>query len=61
MGRLARQRYTITALVDELAERAEQRVTVRLPSRALKCYYDAECLGYGITISAPPESCPDID
>jgi hypothetical protein len=43
MGRLARHRgYTITALVEELVERAEQRVTERLPSRALKGYYDAE-------------------
>jgi adenylylsulfate kinase-like enzyme len=43
MGRLARHRgYTITALVEELVERAEQRVTARLPSRALKAYYDTE-------------------
>jgi hypothetical protein len=34
--------YTITDLVEELAERAERRVTARLPSRALKAYYDAE-------------------
>jgi hypothetical protein len=41
MGRLARHRgYTITALVEELVERAERRVTARLPSRALKAYYD---------------------
>jgi hypothetical protein len=59
MGRLARHRgYTITALVEELVERAERRVTARLPSRALKAYYDAEYLGYSITISAPPEPCP---
>jgi hypothetical protein len=43
MGRLARHRgYTITALVEELVERAERRVTARLSSRALKAYYDAE-------------------
>ena len=43
MGRLARRRgYTITALVEELVERAERRVTARLPSRALKAYYDTE-------------------
>jgi hypothetical protein len=43
MGRLARHRgYTITALVEELVERAERRVTARLPPRALKAYYDAE-------------------
>jgi hypothetical protein len=43
MGRLAHHRgYTITALVEELVERAERRVTARLPSRALKAYYDAE-------------------
>jgi macrodomain Ter protein organizer (MatP/YcbG family) len=43
MGRLARHRgYTITALVEELVEPAERRVTARLPSRALKAYYDAE-------------------
>jgi hypothetical protein len=41
MGRFARNRsYTITALVEELAERAEQRVTARMPSRALKGYYE---------------------
>jgi predicted DNA-binding ribbon-helix-helix protein len=39
MGRLARHRgYTITALVEELVERAERRVTARLPSSALKTY-----------------------
>jgi hypothetical protein len=44
MGRpLARHRsYTITDLVEELVERAEWRVTARLPSRALKAYYDTE-------------------
>ena len=43
MGRLARHRgYTITALVEELVERAERQVTTRLPSRALKAYYDTE-------------------
>jgi hypothetical protein len=43
MGRLARRRgYTITALVEELVERGERRVTARLLSRALKFYYDAE-------------------
>jgi hypothetical protein len=41
--RLARHRgYTITALVEELVERAERRVTAKLPSRALKAYYDTE-------------------
>jgi hypothetical protein len=55
MGRLVRHRgYTITALAEALVERAEQRVTARLASRALKGDYDAECLGYGITTSAPP-------
>jgi uncharacterized PurR-regulated membrane protein YhhQ (DUF165 family) len=34
--------YTITDLVKELVERAEWRVTTRLPSRALKGCYDAE-------------------
>jgi hypothetical protein len=35
IGRLACHRsYTITALVEELVERAERRVTTRLPSRA---------------------------
>jgi hypothetical protein len=34
--------YTITALVEELVERAERRVTARLPSRALKADYDTE-------------------
>jgi hypothetical protein len=44
MGRFARNRgYTITALVEELAERAEQRVTARMPSRALKGYYEPPC------------------
>jgi hypothetical protein len=43
MGRLARHRgYTITALVEELVERAERQVTARLSPRALKAYYDAE-------------------
>jgi hypothetical protein len=43
MGRLASHRgYTITAIVEEPAERAEQRVTAGLPSRALKAYYDRE-------------------
>jgi hypothetical protein len=43
MGRLARHRgYTLTALVEELVERAERRVTARLPSRALKAYYDTQ-------------------
>jgi hypothetical protein len=43
MGRLARHRgYTIIALVEELVERAERRVTARLPSGALKAYYDTE-------------------
>jgi hypothetical protein len=34
--------YTITTLVEELVERVERQVTARLPSRALKAYYDAE-------------------
>jgi hypothetical protein len=43
MGRLARHRgYTITALDQELVEHAERRVTARMPSRALKAYYDVE-------------------
>jgi hypothetical protein len=43
MGRLANHHgYTITALVEALAERAEQRVTARLASRALKAHCDAE-------------------
>jgi hypothetical protein len=52
--------YTITALVKELVERAERWVTPRLPSRAFKPYYDAEGLGYGITMSTPPEPCPSV-
>jgi hypothetical protein len=40
---LARQSgYTITSLIEKLIERPERRVTARLPSRALKAYYDAE-------------------
>jgi hypothetical protein len=50
--------YTITNLVEELVERAERRVTARLPSRPLKPYYDAEGLGYGIALSTPPKSGP---
>jgi hypothetical protein len=47
MGRLACQGgYTITALVEELVERAEWRETARLPSRVLKVYYDAGWLWY---------------
>jgi hypothetical protein len=42
-GRLAYHHgYTITTLVEELVERVERQVTARLPSRALKAYYDAE-------------------
>jgi hypothetical protein len=45
MGRLACHRgYTITYLVEELIERAERRVRARLPSRALKAYYDADAV-----------------
>jgi hypothetical protein len=45
MGRLACHRgYTITYLVEELIERAEGRVRARLPSRALKAYYDADAV-----------------
>jgi hypothetical protein len=58
MGRLANHRgYIITSLVKELVERAERRVTARLPSRALTAHYDAERLGYGITISTPLRPC----
>jgi hypothetical protein len=43
MDRLARHKgYTITALVEELVESAEQRVTGRLTGRALKRYLDGE-------------------
>jgi hypothetical protein len=43
MERLARhKRYTITALVEELVERAERRVTTKLTGRALKVYLDGE-------------------
>jgi hypothetical protein len=38
--------YTITILVEELVERAEWRETARLPSRALKIYYDGGWLWY---------------
>jgi hypothetical protein len=41
MVRLAHHHsYTITGLVEEPIERAERRVTARLPSRALKPYYE---------------------
>jgi predicted DNA-binding ribbon-helix-helix protein len=43
MDRLARQKgYTITALVEELVESAERRVTGKLTGRALKRYLDGE-------------------
>jgi predicted DNA-binding ribbon-helix-helix protein len=43
MGRLARHRgYTITALVEELVERAEQRVTAKLSGKALRAYLERE-------------------
>jgi hypothetical protein len=54
MGRLAHHRgYTITVLVEELIERGRRRQGC--PPRALRAYYDAEGIGYGITISAPLE------
>jgi hypothetical protein len=41
MHRLARHKgYTITALVEELVESAERRVTTRLTGKALKVYLD---------------------
>ncbi len=43
MDRLARYKgYTITALVEELVESAERRVTGRLTGKALKAYLDPE-------------------
>jgi macrodomain Ter protein organizer (MatP/YcbG family) len=43
MARLARHKgYTITALVEELVESAERRVTTRLTGKALKAYLDGE-------------------
>jgi predicted DNA-binding ribbon-helix-helix protein len=43
MDRLARHKgYTITALVEELVESAERRVTSRLTSKALKVYLDGK-------------------
>jgi hypothetical protein len=43
LGRLARRKdYTVTALVEELAESAERRVTARLSGRARKRYYEGE-------------------
>jgi hypothetical protein len=43
MGRLARRKgYTITALVEELVENAERRVTTRLTGKALKLYLDGK-------------------
>jgi hypothetical protein len=43
MERLARHKgYTITALVEELIESAERRVTTRLTGNALKAYLDGE-------------------
>jgi predicted DNA-binding ribbon-helix-helix protein len=43
MDRLARRKgYTITALVEELVESAEKRVTGRLTGKALKAYLDGE-------------------
>jgi predicted DNA-binding ribbon-helix-helix protein len=43
MDRLARHKsYTITALVEELVESAERRVTGRLTGKALKVYLDGE-------------------
>jgi macrodomain Ter protein organizer (MatP/YcbG family) len=43
MARLARHKgYTITALVEELVDGAERRVTTRLTGKALKAYLDGE-------------------
>jgi predicted DNA-binding ribbon-helix-helix protein len=43
MDRLARRKgYTITALVEELVDSAERRVTGKLTGSALKRYLDAE-------------------
>jgi macrodomain Ter protein organizer (MatP/YcbG family) len=43
LGRLARRLgYTITALVQELVESAERRVTGKLTGKALKAYLDGE-------------------
>jgi macrodomain Ter protein organizer (MatP/YcbG family) len=43
MDRLARRKgYTITALVEELVDSAERRVTGKLKGSALKRYLDAE-------------------
>jgi macrodomain Ter protein organizer (MatP/YcbG family) len=43
MGRLARHMgYTITALIEELVESAERRVTGKLTGKALKAYLDGE-------------------
>jgi hypothetical protein len=43
MGRLARHKgYTITALVEELVDSAERRVTGKLTGSALKRFLDAE-------------------
>jgi macrodomain Ter protein organizer (MatP/YcbG family) len=43
MDRLARRkRYTITALIEELVESAEKRVTARLTGKALKTYLHGE-------------------
>jgi len=43
MIRLARHGgYTITALIEELVDRAERRVTTRLTGKALKAYLDGE-------------------
>jgi hypothetical protein len=43
MGRLARHKgYTITALVEELIESAERRVTGKLTGKALRAYFDGE-------------------
>jgi hypothetical protein len=43
MDRLARHKgYTITALIEELVESAERRVTSRLTGKTLKVYLDGE-------------------
>jgi hypothetical protein len=43
MDRLARHKgYTITALIEELIESGERRVTARLTGKALKTYLDGE-------------------
>jgi predicted DNA-binding ribbon-helix-helix protein len=43
LRRLARRKgYTATALIEELIDSAERRVTANLSGKALKLYYDNE-------------------